>query len=44
MERPADVFFPEKMTSLEIVDMSCVIVDVVSQNLELDWRLAVRNI
>ena len=36
VERPAGAFFPEKMTSLEILDMSFVIFDVFSQNLELD--------
>ena len=36
-------FFPEKMTSLEILDMSFILFDVFSQYLELDSRLAVRN-
>ena len=37
-------FFPEKMTSLEILDMYLIIFDVFSQYLRLDQRLAVRNI
>ena len=37
-------FCPEKMTSLEILDMSFSICYVFSQYLELDWRLAVRSI
>ena len=41
MERPAGAFFPEKMTSLETLDMSFIIF---SQYLEPDSRLAVRNI
>ena len=44
MERPAGAFFPEKMTSLEILDMSFITSDVFSQYLELDYRLAVRSI
>ena len=44
MERPAGASFPEKMTSLEILDMSFIIFDVFSQYLELILRLAVRNI
>ena len=35
MERPAGAFFPEKVTSLEILDMSFIILDVFSQILEL---------
>ena len=35
VERPAGVFFPEKITSLDILDMSFVIVYVFSQKLEL---------
>ena len=31
MERPAGAFFPEKMTSLEILDMSFIIFGVFSQ-------------
>ena len=44
MERPAGTFFPEKMTSLEILDMSFIIFDVFSKYLEQDQRLVVRNI
>ena len=36
VERPAGAFFPEKMTSLEFLDMSFIILDVFSQYLELD--------
>ena len=36
VERPAGAFFPEKMASLEILDMSFVIFDDFSQYLELD--------
>ena len=36
--------FSEKMTSLDILDMSSIIFDVFSQYLELDEWLAVRNI
>jgi len=43
-ERPAGAFFPEEMTSLDFGDMSFIIFDVFGQYLELDWRLAVRNI
>ena len=32
MERPAGAFFPEKMTSLEILDMSFIICDVFNQD------------
>ena len=35
VERPAGFFFPEKMTSLDFVDMSFVIVYVFGQYLEL---------
>ena len=35
MERPAGAFFPEKMTSLEILDMSFIIFDVFSQYLDM---------
>ena len=44
MERPAGAFFPKKMTSMDLFDMSFIIVDIFSQYLELDYRLAVRNI
>ena len=44
MERPAGALFPEKMTSLDLGDMSFVIFDVFSQYLELDQRLVVRHI
>ena len=44
VERPAEAFFPKKMTSLEMLDMSFIIFDVFSQYLELISRLAVRNI
>ena len=44
MERPAGAFFPEKMTSLEILDMSFIIFDVFNKYLELVERLAVRII
>ena len=43
MERPAGAFFPEKMTSLDFLDMHFIIFDVFSQYLELDLRLAVRK-
>ena len=36
VERPAGAFFPEKMTSLEILDMYLIIFDVFGQYLELD--------
>ena len=36
VERPAGFFFPEKMTSLEILDMSFIIFDVFNKYLELD--------
>ena len=35
MERPAGAFFPEKMMSLEILDMSFIIFDDFIQYLEL---------
>ena len=35
VERPAGAFSPEKMMSLEILDMSFIIFDVSSQYLEL---------
>ena len=35
MERPAGAFFPEKMTSLEILDMSFIIFDVFNEDLKL---------
>ena len=35
VERPAGAFFPEKMTSQEILDMSVIIFDVFSQYLEM---------
>ena len=44
MERPTGAFFPEEITSLEILVMSCSIFDVFGQYLELDQQLAVRNI
>ena len=36
VERPAGAFFLQKMTSLEILDMSFTIFDIFSQYLELD--------
>ena len=36
VERPAGAFFPEKMTSPEILGMSFIIFDDFSQYLELD--------
>ena len=44
MERPAGAFFPEKMTSLDFLDMSFIMFDVFNKYLELDKQLAVRNI
>ena len=44
MERPAGFFFPDKMTSLDILDMSFINFDVFSQYLELDEWLVVRNL
>ena len=35
MERPAGAIFPEKMKSLDFLDMSFIIFDVFSQYLEL---------
>ena len=35
VERPAGAFFPEKMASLEILDMPFIISDVFNQYLEL---------
>jgi len=36
VERPAGAFFPGKMTSLVILDMSLIIFDVLNQYLKLD--------
>ena len=36
--------FPEKMTSLEMLDMYLIIVDVFNPYLRLGWPLEVRNI